>query len=414
MSSDAARGEGVCIPRRVVAMVLAGGEGQRLYPLTVRRAKPALRFGGAYRMIDFTLSNCINSGLRRIYVLAQFAASSLIRHLRRGWVPLLSDDLGEYIETLPPQRMASDRWYAGTADAIYQNLRTLQEDRPELVVLLSGDHAYKMDYRSLIAHHLSVGAELTIASLAVPRDHARLLGVMEVGSEGRVLEFTEKPIDPKPLPGRPDESLSNMGVYVWSTPTLVECVIQDAKSSSSHDFGKDVIPTMVTDGRAVYTYEFTDPRTGGPGYWRDIGTLESYWESHMDLVAPVPQVNLYDQDWPLFTARSHCPPAKVVEGQGMQLSDCLLCEGGVVSGAHVVRSILSPSVRIEEGAEVVESILLDRVVVGKGAHLRRVIIDEDLFVPEGCEIGLDREKDERRFVVSETGITVAAAGTVFS
>jgi glucose-1-phosphate adenylyltransferase len=365
-------------------------------------------------MIDFTLSNCVNSGLRRIYVLAQYAATSLIRHLRRGWVPLLSDPLGEYIEVLPPQRVAGDRWYAGTADAIYQNLRTLQEDRPELVLLVSGDHAYKMDYRPMIAHHLEKNAELTIGAVAVPRERGRHLGVMTVDGSGRVIEFHEKPAEPKPIPDRTDEALCNMGVYVWNTRCLVEQVIKDAKQSSSHDFGKDILPAMVAEGKKVYAHEFTDLASGSAGYWRDIGTIESYWDSHMDLVGVSPQLDLYDSGWPLYTARSHYPPAKAVLGSKTELSDVLMSEGCVISGAKVVRSVLSPGVKILEGAEVVECILLDRVVVGRRARLHRAIIDEDLTVPEGYQIGIRREEDEKRFVVSETGITVVPSGAVFT
>lgn len=399
--------------KRSIVMVLAGGQGQRLFPLTMRRAKPALRFGGAYRMIDFTLSNCVNSGLRRIYVLAQFAATSLMRHLRRGWVHLLADDLGEHIEVLPPQYMSGDRWYAGTADAVFQNLRVLQDERPALVVLLSGDHAYKMDYRRMIAYHLAKSASLTMAALAVPREKACQLGVMGVDASGRVVEFAEKPSDPKPAPGRPDEAMSNMGVYVWDTRVLAEYLTQDAKQQTEHDFGRNIIPAMVQEGERVYAYEFVDPRANRPAYWRDIGTLENYWESHMDLVALVPELDLYDQDWPLYTARGHYPPAKTVLGSQTHLADSLLCEGCVVSGARVERSVLSPGVRVHEGAEVVESILMDEVVVGPSARVRRAVLDEHLQVPADCEIGLDRDKDERRFVVSPGGVTVAPAGVVF-
>lgn len=403
---------GRAVPR-AIAMVLAGGQGQRLYPLTIRRAKPALRFGGIYRMIDFTLSNCVNSGIRRIYVLAQYAATSLLRHIRRGWVHLLPDALDEYIEVLPPQRIYGDRWYAGTADAIYQNLMVLQRERPDIVLLLSGDHAYKMDYRPMVAYHLDKGAALTIASLAVPVDKARQLGVMTIDEDGRVVEFVEKPPDPKPIPGRPDQCMINMGVYVWDTRVLAQRVAKDATSPTSHDFGKDIIPAMVAEGEPVYAYEFTDPSTGQPAYWRDIGTLENYWESHMDLVAVIPELDLYDDAWPVYTAREHYPPAKTVLGDKTVLEDTLISQGCIVSGARVVRSVLSPCVRIEEGADVEESILLDGVVVGRGARVRRCIIDEELRIPDGYEIGIDAEKDSRRFYVSPGGITVAPVGAVF-
>ncbi|MCD6351140.1 MAG: glucose-1-phosphate adenylyltransferase [Armatimonadetes bacterium] len=401
------------VASHAIVMVLAGGQGQRLYPLTVRRAKPALRFGGAYRMIDFTLSNCLNSGLRRIYVLAQYAATSLMRHLRRGWTPLLSDALGEYIEVLPPQQVSSDRWYAGTADAVYQNLRLLQEERPEVVVLLSGDHAYKMDYRRMLEFHVEREAALTIAALAVPVEKARQLGVMGIDEDGRVVDFAEKPAEPRTIPGRPDQALSNMGVYIWDTRTLAEWIARDARQESEHDFGKNLLPAMVEAREAVYAYEFLDPRTGGPAYWRDIGTLQNYWESHMDLVRVVPEFDLYDPNWPIYTARDHYPPAKTVLGDRSQVVDSLLCEGCIVSGARVERSVLSPGVKVAEGAEVTESILFDRVEVGPGARLHRVIVDEGLRVPAGYQIGLSREEDERRFVVSPEGLTVVPQGAVF-
>jgi glucose-1-phosphate adenylyltransferase len=402
----------VLLPR-TVAMVLAGGQGQRLYPLTKRCAKPALRFAGCYRLIDFTLSNCLNSGLRRIYVLAQYAATSLLRHLRQGWTPLLPDVLGECLEVLPPQRLARDRWYAGTADAIYQNLLVLQQERPELVVLLSGDHVYKMDYRPMIAYHFSRQAVLTIATVPVPLEKARQLGVLQVDKQGRVRSFSEKPADPQPAPGRPGECLVNMGVYVWNTRTLARYVARDATSHSSHDFGKDIIPALLQAGEAVFAYEFTDPQSGRPAYWRDIGTLQSYWESHMDLLAPAPELDLYDASWPLYTARPPYPPAKSLGGDDTRLVDSLVCDGCLVAG-RVLRSVLSPGVRIGEGAEVIESVLLDGVTVGPGARVVRAVVDEGLAVPPGFALGGQPERDRRRFVVTPEGLTVAPAGATFA
>jgi len=398
---------------RCLVMVMAGGEGQRLYPLTKRRAKPAVRFGGAYRIIDFTLSNCINSGLRRIYLLAQYASTSLLNHVRRGCGRLLSEELGEAVEVLPPQRMAGNRWYAGTADAVFQNLYVLQEERPDLVVLLSGDHAYKMDYRPMIAYHLSKKAALTVATVAVPKEEGRNLGVLTTDGEGHVISFEEKPAEPQTLADRPQECLVNMGVYVWDTRMLAQEVARDATQDSSHDFGKDIIPAMVRRGEAVYAYEFVEPETGKPAYWRDIGTIESYWESHMDLVAVTPGLDLYDETWPLYTARGHYPPAKTVLGRHAVVSDSLLCEGCVVSGGLVERSILSPGVRVGEGAEVVESIVFDDVDIGPGARIYRAIIDEKLRIPQGYTIGHDRARDAKRFVTGPSGITVVPAGAVF-
>lgn len=398
---------------KCLVMVMAGGEGQRLYPLTKRRAKPAVRFAGAYRIIDFTLSNCINSGLRRIHLLAQYASTSLLSHVRRGCGRLLSEELGEGLEVLPPQRMAGDRWYAGTADAVFQNLYVLQQQRPDLVVLLSGDHAYKMDYRPMIAYHLAKKAALTISALAVPKQEAQHLGVLTTDADGRVVDFQEKPAQPKTIPGRPEESLVNMGVYVWDTRALAQEVSRDATQDSSHDFGRDIIPAMVQRGEAVYAYEFVDPRTGEPAYWRDIGTIESYWESHMDLLAVTPRLDLYDQTWPLYTARGRYPPAKTVLGRQAVVSDSLLSEGCVVSGAQVERSILSPGVRVGEGAEVVESIIFDDVEIGPRARIYRAIIDEQTRIPEGYAIGHDPVQDARRFVVLASGITVVPVGAVF-
>jgi glucose-1-phosphate adenylyltransferase len=395
-----------------LVIVMAGGQGQRLYPLTKRAAKPAVRFAGAYRIIDFTLSNCLNSGLKRMYVLAQYGSTSLLRHLRRGWGRLLTDDLGEFLEVLPPQQMFGDHWYAGTADAIFQNLYVLQQERPDMVVLLSGDHAYKMDYRPMIARHVETEAKLTIASLAVPVENGKNLGVVTVDDEGRVVEFQEKPPNPQAAQGRPDECMVNMGVYVWDTRTLVQEVAADAKADSSHDFGQDIIPSMVKRREAVYAYEFVDARTGKPAYWRDIGTLESYWETHMDLVSVLPELDLYDQAWPLYTAHSPYPPAKTVLGERAAVLDSLVCDGCVVSGARVERSVLSPGVRVGEGAEILESIVFDDVVVGPGARIKRAVIDEGLHIPEGCEIGYDAANDARRFVVGPGGITVVPAGAV--
>ncbi len=401
-------------PVRVIAMLLAGGQGQRLYPLTKRCAKPALRFGGAYRIIDFTLSNCINSGVRRIYVLAQYAATSLLRHIRQGWVHLFVDALGEFIEVVPPQQIASDRWYAGTADAVFQNLIILQQEKPDLVLLLSGDHAYKMDYRDMIRYHLEKDAVLTIACQPTPREKAKQLGVMEVDADGRVRRFLEKPPEPPEMPDLPGFSLVNMGVYVWDTPTLARYVAKDATQPTSHDFGRDIIPAMVEAGDRVFAYPFVDEETGEPAYWRDIGTIENYWESHMDLVATVPELDLYDQSWPLYTARGHLPPAKTTLGDKAQLIDSLVCDGCVVAGARVVRSVLSPGVRVEEGAEVVESIIFDNVYIGRGARIYRAIIDQDHEIPDDYTIGIDHDEDRKRFVVSDGGLTIVPAGAILS
>jgi len=394
--------------RGVTVMVLAGGEGQRLHPLTSHRAKPGVRFGGTYRMIDFTLSNCINSGLRRIHLLTQYASTSLSSHVRRTWSSRLSDDLDEFVDFVPPQRLFADRWYAGTADAIFQNLFILQEGRPEAVLLLSGDHAYKMDYSAMFAHHEETQADLTIAALTVPRLSATSLGVMDVDAKSRVVGFLEKPADPPGVPGNPEVALVNMGVYIWRTRALVEAISADARTKSTHDFGRDVIPAALAQGRPVYAYPFTDPGGNPHPYWRDIGTLESYWQAHMDLVAPVPELDLYDPEWPIYTYKEPLPPAKVVCGEDFcvsEVSDSLLSAGCIVCGAHVKRSVLSPGVRVDTCADVNESVLMDDVFVGRGASLNRVIVDEGVHIPPGFRIGHDPAEDAKRFVVT-SGITV--------
>lgn len=395
-------------PRNVTVMVLAGGEGQRLHPLTSGRAKPGVRFGGTYRMIDFTLSNCINSGMRRIHLLTQYASTSLSRHVRRTWASRLSDDMDEFVDFVPPQRLFADRWYAGTADAIFQNLFILQEERPDAVVLLSGDHAYKMDYASMLDFHNETGADLTISCLTVPRRSATQLGVMAVDDQARVTDFLEKPADPPAMPGKPDTALANMGVYIWKTAALVEAISIDSRTNSSHDFGRDIIPAMLAAGKSLYAYEFRPAGRSPHPYWRDIGTLESYWQAHMDLVAPVPELDLYDQTWPTFTYKPPLPPAKIVCGEDFRqavVTDSLLSAGVIICGADVERSVLSPAVRVEPLAHVSECVLMDDVTVGEGAYLRRCIVDEGVVIPPGYRIGHDPDEDARKFVVC-SGITV--------
>jgi glucose-1-phosphate adenylyltransferase len=404
-------GELTGLLREALVMILAGGEGQRLYPLTRVRAKPAVRFGGAYRIIDFTLSNCLNSGLRRIYLMTQYAATPLQRHLRTGWSPLLAEELGEFIEMLPPQRLFADHWYAGTADAVFQNLMVLQEERPSRVFLLSGDHIYKMDYGQLLARHEERGAELTVACVPRPREEARHFGVMQVDADGRVIGFQEKPADPAPMPGNSDFSLVSMGVYLWNTETLVRQVAADATRDSSHDFGHDLIPEMVAAGEPVYAHFFETPQ-GAPAYWRDIGTLEGYWAATLDLVAPLPELDLYDPQWPVYGSRRRWPPAKIVAGEHLRVVDSLLAPGCIVSGATVRSSVLSPGVRVEQGAEVHDSILMDEAVIGAGARVFRAILDEGVRVPPGYRIGVDPDHDRRHFVVTDTGIAVVPAGAM--
>lgn len=398
--------------RQSVAMVLAGGQGQRLYPLTRRRAKPAVRFGGTYRMIDFTLSNCVNSNLKRIHLLTQYAASSLHRHIRRGWGNMFAEALGEFIDIVPPQKIFADRWYAGTADAIYQNLFILQEERPARVFLLSGDHVYKMDYGRLLAFHQRQGADLTLTCVPLPRPHCTQLGVVECDEQWHIIGFEEKPDNPKPMPGNQDYSLASMGVYLWDTEVLARQVADDATTDTSHDFGRDIVPKMVREGTAVYAYNFADPHSDQPAYWRDIGTLDSYWQANMDLAAALPELNLYDRQWPIYSDKGQYPPAKTVRGQQTELNDSLIAPGCIISGATVSRSVLSPGVKIAEDAQVTESILMDDVQVGEGAQLDKVIADEGVAIPADYEIGFDAEKDKKKFVVTAAGITVVPQGVI--
>jgi glucose-1-phosphate adenylyltransferase len=394
---------------KVTVMILAGGEGQRLHPLTATRAKPGVRFGGTYRMVDFTLSNCVNSGLRRMHLLTQYASTSLSRHVRRTWGPRLSDDMDEFVDFVPPQKIFSDRWYAGTADAVFQNLFLLQEERPDHVLLLSGDHAYKMDYSLMLDYHVQREAELTISCLSVAREAARQLGVVQAEADGRVVGFVEKPAEPPGLPEDPTRSLVNMGVYIWRTDALVKLVSDDARTPSGHDFGRDLLPAMAAAGRAVHAYPFVGAGRNPSRYWRDIGTIGSYWEAHMDLVAPLPELDLYDPDWPIYTYKAPLPPVKVAcapDHPAAEIFNAVLCAGSIISSARISHSVLSPGVMVQPDAEIVESVIMDDVTVGEGARLNRVIVDEGVTIPPGYEIGFDHERDAERFVVAEPDITV--------
>jgi glucose-1-phosphate adenylyltransferase len=398
--------------KTVLTMVLAGGKGERLYPLTKDRTKPAVPFGGIYRIIDFTLSNCVNSNLRRIYVLTQYKSISLNRHIQLGW-NLFSSQLGEFITLIPAQQRLDETWYKGTADAVFQNFYTLQQDRPDLVLILSGDHVYKMDYNEMIRYHLEKEAVLTVGTIQMPSSTSREYGVIEVDHDYRVIGFQEKPGHPRPLPGNPEAILASMGVYVFNTEILVRRLIQDAKQKgSSHDFGRDVIPSMVTGDR-VYAFSFWDEERKEPKYWRDVGTVDAYWEANMDLVSAVPQFNLYDPPWPIHTYYAPFPPARTIhseDGQTGAAMNSMLSGGCIVSGGRVEHSILGPNVQIHNYAEVTDSIVLEGVSVGRHAKIRRTIIDKGITVPEGIEIGFDLDKDRRRFTVTDTDIVVVPKG----
>ncbi len=399
--------------RDVLAVILAGGKGSRLEPLTRDRAKPAVPFAGAYRIIDFTLSNCLNSGLRKILVLTQYKAMSLDRHINMGWQRFFCRELGEFIDVVPPQQRIDENWYQGTADAVYQNIYTLEKERPRFVVLLAGDHIYKMNYRLLTEDHVEKQADLTIGVLRVPIDKARYrFGVMEVDGEGRVIGFEEKPAEPKPIPGDPGHCLASMGIYVFTARFLFEVLCRDAtRPGSKHDFGGDVIPSVIHTNR-VYAYEFLDENRKETAYWRDVGTLDAYYEANMDLVAVDPQLNLYDEQWPLRTYHPNYPPPKFVFAEQKRRGhavDSIVCLGCIISGGYAERSLLGPRTRINSYAEVYDSILFGGVDIGRRTKIRRAIIDKGVRIPSGAEIGYDPELDRSRgFLVTGNGITVIA------
>ena len=394
-----------------MTLILAGGQGERLHPLTKDRSKPSVPFAGSYRIIDFTLSNCLNSGLRKVYLLTQYKSHSLDRHLRTGW-SILNSELGEFIAPVPPQRRFSTNWYHGTADAVFQNVYLLELEKPTLVLILSGDHVYRMDYRPLIEFHMEKDAKITIASLVHARWLSSAFGVMHIDSNQRVLDFVEKPGDPPAIPGRPEESLINMGVYVFNTDVLVRAVIEDSKRDTAHDFGKNVLPALVKDN-VVFAYPFEE----GPEkpYWRDIGTLDSYYKVGMDFLQDEPPLDLWDSNWPIRTQQSQLPPAHISPNdsdEGNLVSKSLIGPGCRISG-HVIHSILSPSVQVAQGAEVTDCILFNDVTVGRGARLTKTIVDKRVSIPPGFVVGEDSEADRSRFLVTQSGITVIPGGILF-
>lgn len=402
---------------KVLTFIMAGGKGERLYPLTRDRTKPAVPFGGVYRIIDFTLSNCINSGLRCIYVLTQYKSESLQRHIRLGW-NILVPDLGEYIEILPAQQRIGDTWYLGTADAIFQNLYTLKNEKIEEVLILAGDHIYKMNYYKMIDFHRQNDADLTVGVVEVDKKKSEHLGVVEADSDGKVVGFEEKPKRPKTIISNPDRIYASMGIYVFKHSVLGAELEEDAKiRGSSHDFGKDIIPKMIKKGLNVKIFNFIDENNKGLPYWRDIGTIEAYYEANMDLVQVDPVFNLYDKDWPVRTYQEQFPPVKTVFAGdevtariGLVL-DSLVSSGCIISGGKVQRSILSPNVRINSYSQVYDSILMEGVNVGRYAKIKGAIIDKDVQIPPGMIIGFDHSEDRKKFYVSESGIVIVAKGT---
>lgn len=396
----------------VLAILLAGGAGERLYPLTRDTAKPGVPFGGVYRIVDFTLSNCMNSDVRRIYILTQYKSLELNRHVRDGW-HIYSAELGEFIEVLPPMKRVSDEWYQGTADAVYQNLQSILNEAPEQVLILSADHIYKMNYANMLTWHQARGADVTIATLQTDPGEAHHFGVAEIAADYRITGFEEKPKHGNPVRSvfDPQKVSASMGIYIFERDVLVEELMRDAADSgSSHDFGKDILPKCL-DRRRVVAWDFRDLNRKAALYWRDVGTLDAYYEANMDLVAVTPEFNLYDEHWPIRSKALHAPPAKFVfaqEGQRMGLAvDSIVSPGCIISGGRVSRSILSPFVRVNSYSEVNESILLPRVEIGRNSRVRRAILDEGVVLPENSRVGFNADEDRAQGrVVTESGITV--------
>jgi glucose-1-phosphate adenylyltransferase len=398
--------------KNTYAMILAGGRGSRLHQLTDWRAKPAVPFGGKFRIIDFVLSNCVNSGIRRIGVATQYKSHSLLQHIQRGW-SFLNGKFSEFIDVLPAQQWVEESWYAGTADAVFQNLDILRDTNPDYVLILAGDHVYKMDYGKLLAFHVDKNADMTVACIEVPISDAKAFGVMGVNAESRVVNFTEKPSNPPSIPGKPELALASMGIYVFNTKFLCEQLIRDAdEPGSSHDFGKDIIPHLMSAGYRVFAQSFEDSCVrdeGGSSYWRDVGTIDSYWEGNMELTKVVPDLNMYDREWPIWTYQEQLPPAKFVfdedERRGMAV-DSLVSGGCIISGAAVSRSLLYSNVKVHSYTTVEDSVLLPNVEVGRNAKIRRAVVDKNCVIPEGLVVGYDLEEDAKRFHVSDGGITL--------
>ena len=398
------------LTRETLALVLAGGQGSRLYELTRWRSKPSVYFGGKLRIIDFALSNSINSGIRRIGVLTQYKAHSLIRHLVQGWT-WVQAGMREFIEILPASQRIGGEWYRGTADAVFQNLDIIRTHDPRLVLILAGDHVYKMDYGPLLAAHVGMDADMTVCCIEVPlAEAAGALGVMTVDESGRIIAFHEKPAEPTPIPGKPDVCLASMGNYVFNTPFLFEQVIKDAGTpGTAHDFGRNIIPSII-DKYQVYAYPFRDPETSKQAYWRDVGTLDAFWQANMELVTVTPQLNLYDHSWPIYTNQRQLPPAKLVfddpDRRGEAI-DSMVAGGCVISGASVKRSLLFTNCRTEEHSSVRDSVILPDVEIGRRCRIRNCIIDRGAIIEDDVVIGEDQEEDRARgFRITEGGLTL--------
>ena len=397
------------LTRKTLVLVLAGGEGARLKDLTRWRAKPAVPICGKYRIIDFALSNCVNSGLRKIGVLTQYKSHSLLRHLQRGW-SFMRAEIGEFVELLPAQQRTEEKaWYKGTADALFQNMDIMRRHGAEYVIVLGGDHIYTMDYTKMLIQHVKSGADLTVACIEVPKEEASGFGVMSVRDDMQISSFTEKPEHPEPMPGKPESILASMGIYVFSTRFLYETLKEDAENpTSSHDFGKDIIPAKIKDSIAM-AYSFTNEKTGKPAYWRDVGTLQSYWKTNMELCEIEPELNLYDRNWPIWTYQTQHPPAKFIfddEGRRGEAIDSLVSGGCIISGARVKRSVISFGTTIESYSLVKDCVILPKVHIGENCRITKTIIDKACVIPDGTIIGEDIEEDRKKFHVSPEGIVL--------
>ena len=400
------------LTRDTLALILAGGRGSRLKQLTQWRAKPAVPFGGKFRIIDFPLSNCMNSGIRRVGVLTQYKAHSLILHIQKGW-GFLRGELGEYIELLPAQqRIDETSWYSGTANAVYQNIDILRNHDPRFVLILAGDHIYKMDYGPMLAYHVEQGADMTVGCMEVPIGEASAFGIMSVDADRRVVKFAEKPATPEHMPDAPELALASMGIYIFNTAFLYEQLIKDADSAgSAHDFGQDIIPSVI-DKYRVMAYPFRDPDTGRRAYWRDVGTVDAYWRSNMELIAVTPELNLYDQEWPIWTYQEQWPPAKFVfndEGRRGMAVDSMVSGGCIISGATVRRSLLFSNVQVNSASLVEDAVVLPDVSIGERCRLRKVVIDKGCDIPNDTVIGEDRAHDFKRFYITDSGVVVVTA-----
>jgi glucose-1-phosphate adenylyltransferase len=392
-----------------LAIIMAGGRGERLRDLTAHRCKPATPFGGKFRIIDFVLSNCVNSAIRQISILTQYKAQSLIQHVQHGW-SYLRGEFGEFIEVVPAQQQLGELWYRGTADAVHQNIELILSHRPKHVLVLAGDHIYKMDYGPMIAYHVEKGADITVGVVEVPAHESKSFGVLTATEWNRVTKFSEKPASPDTLPARPDTILASMGIYVFNTQLLETLLAEDAANASSgHDFGKNVLPDGIAANRQVFAYPFQDVKTRAQSYWRDVGTIDAYYEANLELVHVRPELNIYDEDWPIWTYQVQQPPAKFIldeDGRRGTAVNSMVSGGCIISGAVVRESLLFSNVRVEERSTIQRSVILPNVEIGRNCRINGAIIDEGCEVPDGTQIGVDRDADTRRFYVTEKGVVL--------